>query len=213
MTIKDCEALGFQCRCAYPEDMRGDKRYPVLFFLHGAGERGEDVTKLAANGPLKQIEDGREYPAVVIAPQLKEGTWFDKFESLQRLVAYFIELSFVDKSRVYLSGVSMGGYGSWQLLMSMPNTFAAAMICCGGGMSWNAPSIAHIPIWAFHGALDDVVPVSATIQMVNALWLKGSKAKLTVYENTWHDCWVKAFADDKVYEWLFQQRKDKEVSL
>ncbi len=213
MIIKDCEALGFGCKCAYPDGMEDNKKYPVLFFLHGAGERGEELAKLSANGPFKEMANGREYPAIVIAPQLKEGTWFDKFESLQRLIEYFIALPVVDESSVYLSGVSMGGYASWQLLMSMPQAFAAALICCGGGMSWNAAAIAHIPVWAFHGALDDVVPVSATIQMTNALILKGCQAKLTVYADSWHDCWVKAFADDEVYEWLFSQRKGKEVRV
>ncbi len=209
MTIKECEVLGFACRYAYPNGFDESKKYPVLFFLHGAGERGEEIEKLNANGPFKEIVDGREYPAIVIAPQLKAGTWFDCFEKLQRLVEYFAKWSMVDSSRIYLSGVSMGGYASWQLLMSMPNTFAAAIICCGGGMAWNASTIAHIPIWAFHGALDDVVPVSASIQMTNALLMKGGNVKLTVYADSWHDCWVRTFADESTYEWLFAQKKDE----
>ncbi len=208
MRIKEETIEGYRCKCAYPDDFEEKGRYGLLVFLHGAGERGEDISLLNANGPFFEMEKGREYPCVVIAPQLIQGTWFDKFEHLQAFVQAAVERSYIDTNRAYLSGVSMGGFASWQLLMSMPNTFAAAMICCGGGMSWNAPSIAHIPVWAFHGALDDVVPLDLTVRMTNVINMKGGEAKLTVYENSWHDCWVKAFADEVVYKWLFSKIKE-----
>ncbi len=211
MIIREDEKFGFKCRCAYPNNFDENKKYPMLFFLHGAGEAGENTALLEVHGPLKEIKFGREYDAIIVAPQRREGTWFDKFESLQSFVDYFAKLPFVDQDRVYLSGISMGGYGSWQLLMSKPDIFAGAIICCGGGMNWNAEAIRHIPVWAFHGVLDVAVPVELSVRMVNAINYCGGEAHLTVYEDLDHDCWTRTFANDKVYEWLFSKKRGEEV--
>ncbi len=208
MIVRVEEGFGYTYKIAYPNDFNEREKYPVLFFHHGAGERGEDISLMDVHGPCKEIKKGREFPCIVVSAQVKAGqTWFDKFESLQALIRSLVDKPYVDKSRVYLSGISMGGFASWQLLMTMPNVFAAAVICCGGGMAWNAYEIKDIPIWAIHGALDNTVPAERSIEMVKEINTLGGNAKLTIMADKAHDCWTDTFSDDTVYAWLFAQKK------
>ncbi len=128
----------------------------------------------------------RDYPFMLVAPQCNKNTWFDLMDSLKKLVYLLADDETVDEKRIYLMGLSMGGYGTWQLAMSIPEMFAAIVPICGGGMYWNAGRLANVPVWAFHGKLDTTVFVEESEKMVNAVNAKGGNAKLTIYPELKH---------------------------
>ena len=191
----------------YPEAFDENQKYPVLLFLHGAGTIGNDIQKLCDNSFWRHI-DCPDFPCVTFAPQCDEGkVWFDKIEALCDFCEMIKALPFVDVTRFYLTGNSMGGYGSWQLAMSMSNTFAAVIPVCGGGMYWNASKLKTTPIWAFHGAKDRTVFCEESEKMVNAVNAKGGCAKLTVYPENAHNSWDDTYGNPDVWAWLFAQRR------
>ncbi len=193
-----------------PDDFDENKQYPVIFNTHGAGSRGRDIAVLRSTGVLVAAEDRGLIPDyIVIAPQCFADTWFDIFEQLQALVAHIYSEPYTDKTRFYGSGGSMGGYTMVQLMMSRPEFWAAGIICCGGGMYWNAARLKHIPLWFFTGAKDTVVFPTESIHMANAVNRAGGVAKLTVLADNEHNCWDYAFLDSGVetYAWLGKQRK------
>lgn len=186
----------------YPDGFTKEKRYPTILLLHGAGSRGSDLNILAKNAYFQNVSKHKDFPFVTIAPQCAKNTWFDHFETLRALVEELARLPFVDASRLYLMGTSMGGYGAWQLAMSMPEAFAAMVPICGGGMAWNTERLKALPIWAFHGALDNVVPVEESIKMVEAVNQRGGYARITIYPNNYHDAWNDTYSNPSVFEWL-----------
>lgn len=184
---------------------KGEKR-PVVLFLHGSGERGENLNRVKLNGPAKLADAGREFPFLLIVPQCPAQEWW----CAQQLIDLLDEVSNkypVDQDRVYLTGLSMGGYGAWELAAEYPDRFAAIAPVCGAGSPAEAAVLKHIPAWIFHGQEDDVVPVERSLEMADALRKAGAKPRLTVYEKTGHDSWSKAYADDALYEWLLMQRR------
>lgn len=182
-------------------------RKPLLIHLHGAGNRGDDMSLMDTAGPIGEVNGGRPIDAVVVAPQCHGDTWFELFEQLLEFVEAQVAMDNVDPDRVYLTGVSMGAYAAWQLAMTKPQWFAALVPVCGGGMYWNAGRLYNVPIWAFHGMEDDVVLCRESQKMVDAVNLNGGKAKLTLYPAVRHDSWVPAFADNELWAWLFAQNK------
>ena len=162
------------------------------------------------NNPYFLITDKfSDFPFITIAPLCHANTWFDIFESLQRLVSYSIKSNFVDNEKIYLIGASMGGYATWQLAMTMPECFSAIVPICGGGMYWNAGRLANVPVWAFHGQKDTSVLVDESKKMVDAVNNAGGKARLTIYPEHGHDAWSDTYSNKKVYEWLFSNVKSK----
>ena len=155
--MKEITLSGLKCIIKYPTNFSQDEKNPLIIFLHGAGSRGDTTEKLVTNPFFLLTEKFESFPFVVLAPLCSENTWFDSFEKLKNLVIEAEKLPFVDASRIYLVGASMGGYATWQLAMSMPEHFAAILPICGGGMYWNAGRLAKLPVWAFHGAKDTVV--------------------------------------------------------
>lgn len=192
-----------------PGDFDESRTYPVVFHTHGAGLRGTDPRVLKNVGMLKEAVNGRAAlsDCVIVSPQCFADTWFDIFEQLIAFCEYIYAQSWVDQARFYASGISMGGYAILQLMMSRPKLWTAGAVCCGGGMYWNAPRMKGIPLWFFHGADDATVSVEESRRFVKRLEDKGGNAKLTVYENTAHNCWDKTYSHDDLYEWLFAQRK------
>ena len=189
-------------KIAYPENFDNTKKYPVLFFMHGAGERGDNLDLVEIHGVFYEIKKGREFDFICVAPQCeKDIVWFDKLPFVKEFIVNFIENDFIDKSQVFLSGISMGGYMSWQLLMSLPEVFKKAVICCGGGMYWNAGKI-KAEVWAVHGLKDRTVFVEESIKMVNAILANGGKAKLTILETAEHNCWTVTYKGQEIYDWL-----------
>lgn len=182
-------------------------KLPLIVYIHGAGSRGDDTSKMSRLGPLNHPENGACANAVTVAPQCHADTWFDLFHVLSEFIEWNINRDITDISRVYVMGVSMGAFATWQMCMSHPEWFAAAVPICGGGMYWNASRLKEVPIWAFHGALDAVVFPSESRNMVDAVNRNGGCARLTVFENDNHNSWDNAFATDEMWQWLFAQRK------
>lgn len=201
---------GLRYLVRYPEGFDPTKKYPALIFLHGAGTVGNDIEKLAGNAFWGHI-DRPDFPCVTFAPQCDAGmVWFDMFERLRGFAKMIVTLDFVDDSRFYLTGNSMGGYGTWQLAMSLPKLFAAIIPVCGGGMYWNAGRLKDLPVWAFHGEKDRVVLCEESKKMVNAVNARGGCAKLTLYPDKEHNSWDATYGDPEVWAWLFSQRRSSE---
>lgn len=184
----------------------GEQSWPLMLFLHGAGERGSDLRKLRKYGPPRIVEKDPDFPFILVAPQCPSGTYWRSAPLLQ-LVDHVIATHAVDQRRVYVTGVSMGGYGTWQLAANAPERFAAIAPICGGGDPLAAQWIKDLPIWAFHGERDDIVPLSETLRMVEAVRLAGGNPKLTVYPGVGHDSWTPAYAEPELYRWFLSHEK------
>ncbi len=182
---------------------RGRKRWPLLLFLHGAGERGRDLELVKKHGPPRLIAEGHEFPFIVVSPQCPARQWWSN-DVLSALLDEIIANYRVDERRVYLTGLSMGGYGTWGLACEHPERFAAIVPICGGGNRLLAHALKHVPVWAFHGAKDDVVPVAESEKMVAAVKAAGGRAKLTIYPDAGHDSWTATYANPALYKWLLR---------
>jgi len=195
---------------ALPKDYDKDttKAWPLMVFLHGAGERGSDINKVKVHGPAKLVEQGKEMPFIVISPQCPEGQWWNnRVETVMALIDEIAEKYRVDPKRIYLTGLSMGGYGTWSIASTFPNRFAAIVPICGGGQPYQAGNLKSIPVWAFHGGKDPVVPLAESERMVDAVKKAGGNAKLTVYPEAQHDSWTETYNNPALYEWLLKQSK------
>ena len=186
-------------------DADPDQRWPLLLFLHGAGERGDDLELAATYGPLYERRAGRELPFVIAVPQVPDGERWTVGRVAAALDAA-LGAARIDPSRVYLTGLSMGGFGTWEAIERMPERFAAAVPICGGGNPLGLAAARNVPVWTFHGALDDVVPLAATMWMVESLREAGGTARLTVYPEAMHDAWTETYANPEVYDWLLSHR-------
>ncbi|MDT7856536.1 prolyl oligopeptidase family serine peptidase [Rubrivirga sp. S365] len=193
-------------------DADPEARWPLLLFLHGAGERGDSLALVGVHGPLKERRAGRDLPLasptsrfVVVAPQVPEGQRWTTGRVVAALDDALARYR-VDADRVYLTGLSMGGYGTWEAIEKVPERFAAAVPVCGGGNRLGIGAARDVPVWAFHGAMDTVVPVGASVEMVRALREAGGAVRFTVYPDAGHDAWTETYANPAVYEWLLQHR-------
>ena len=215
-------------RLLRPENLQAKTKFPLVVFLHGAGERGSDnevqikhIAALFLDG-----ENRKQYPCFVLAPQCPSEMWWAAHDrDGSRLVmrkeptkpmALVIELikkieseQPIDLSRIYVTGLSMGGYGTWDLIARFPHRFAAAVPICGGGDPATAPAISHLPLWAFHGALDRVVVPRQSRVMINALRDAGGAPGYTEYPDVGHNSWDYAYADPYLLAWLFEQHNEK----
>ena len=182
--------------------------WPLVLFLHGAGERGNDLELVKKHGPPKLISQGKELPFIVVSPQCPKDRWWEPIE----LLALLDEISGkykVDADRISVTGLSMGGFGSWRLAFYAPNRFAAIAPICGGGEKYWAKQFAHLPVWAFHGAKDTGVPLERSQMMVDELKKHGGNPKLTVYPEAGHDSWTETYNNPKFYKWLLDQKRSK----
>lgn len=213
MTTEIRKIEGFNCVIAFPDAYDCEKKYPTILFLHGAGTRGDDVEILKGNLYFKLTAAQTGFPFITVAPQCSENTWFDRFEALKALALEISRYAFVDPTRVYLMGASMGGYATWQLAMSIPECFAAAVPICGGGMYWNASRLVDLPVWAFHGALDQVVLPEESIKMVEKVNKRGGSARITIYPNNAHDAWSDTYANPEVFRWLLENTNKNNSEL
>ena len=205
----------------------GTKPVPLVLFLHGAGERGTSngAQLVHGVGSILQYAKRKGQPLILLAPQCPTGQqWVDTpwgitehpikpqpsaslalvFELLDAKLAEFPE---IDRDRVYVTGISMGGYGTWDVISRRAKDFAAAIPVCGGGDPAVAERFAKLPIWAFHGDADGVVPVKNTRQLVAELWKLNGKIRYREYPGMGHNVWTKTYADDTVLDWLFSQRR------
>lgn len=188
--------------------------WPLIIFLHGAGERGDNLDRVTVHGPPKLAKAQPDFPFIVVSPQCPADQAWD-IEALDTLLTHLLKTEPVDPHRVYLTGLSMGGYGTWAWISAHPDRFAAAVPICGGGdpigvwLSGGArkAALARLPIWVFHGGKDDVVPLRESERMIDAYRRIGNSPKLTVYPDAGHDSWSAAYADPQLFDWLRQQRR------
>lgn len=196
----------------FPDDYDGnsDKKWPLLIFLHGVGETGTDVNKLKSIGLAKNIEEGHQYPFIIISPQEQDqGTGWN-IQSLYSFYQKIIEKYPVDKDRVYLTGLSMGGFGTWNFAIMYPEIFAAIIPICGGTHYHDMlKRIKKLPVWCFHGDADGVVPISESQKSVDELKANGGNVKFTVYPGVGHDSWTQTYLNQEIYDWLLQQKREK----
>src|SRR5271169_5845328 len=183
------------------------KKWPLMLFLHGSGESGHDLAKVKAHGPPKIVETKPDFPFILVSPQSPGRGWNP--EVLDALLDDVIRTYRVDKDRVYLTGLSMGGFGTWELAAAHPEQFAAIAPICGGGNRGDAKKLARLPIWVFHGAKDPVVPVQRSKDMVEALKAAGANVKFTIYPEAQHDSWTETYNNPDFYTWLLQQKRRK----
>lgn len=191
-----------------PKDYDPAKEYPLVFFLHGAGERVQDPHQAMFHGYMKYVrEQGKEYPFIFIAPQcIGNAYWGSYTESLSAFLDFILETYAVDRRRVYLTGLSMGGTGTWMFAMARPNTFAALMPVCGSGIYWNVANLLKTPIYMVHGDCDTCVPISNSVEMLTSINSRGGNAKLKICYGVGHDAWNYAYTDDSLLEWMLSQR-------
>lgn len=182
--------------------------WPLVLFLHGAGERGNDLDLVAVHGPPKQVAAGATLPFLLVAPQCPDGHWWDwESDALLALVSEVMAGHPVDPDRVYLTGLSMGGSGSWDLACRRPDLFAAVAPICGRGRRPMASRLVTTPIWAIHNSDDPVVPVEGTLDMIEAVREAGGDVRATINTTGGHDAWTAAYDDPELYSWLLEQRR------
>lgn len=205
--IRELEYNSIRYLEIFPKNYEEGKPYPVIFHTHGAGCRGTSFDNLKTTVIIRKAMAGDpEYENfIVVAPVCHEDTWFDIFERLIGLCEHIYSQPYTDKAHFYASGISMGGYTAYQLMMSRPALFAAGVVCCGGGMYWNAARFKDIPLQVFHGERDRTVLPEESYKMVDRINKNGGCAKLTTYPECAHNCWDNAYSSQWLYPWLLAQ--------
>lgn len=192
-------------------DPQAARRWPLILFLHGFGERGgslPDLELVKLHGIPHVLDTGHDLPFIVVSPQCSRFSWWTlKTGQLITLLDSVMAQYVVNPAQVFLTGLSMGGYGTWQLGMAYPERFAALAPICGGGMHMDVPALKGVPVWAFHGAADDIVPLQCSQIMVNALQQAGGDAKLTIYPDTGHNSWTVTYDNPDLYDWFLAHKK------
>jgi len=206
-----------RCLLFVPKDYKADgQKWPLMLFLHGLGEcSNDDLSLVRIHGPAKIVDGRPDFPFVLITPQcpppkgeMKDVPFAWKPEELIQLIDHVVAKLSVDADRVYVTGLSMGGYGTWRLAATYPDRFAAAVPICGGGdPATMAKPLSKVPIWAFHGAKDTTVPVSESQTMVDAVRREHGDVQLTVYPDVEHNSWAPTYDNPKVYDWLLTHRR------
>ncbi len=188
----------------YDDDPR--QSWPLLMFLHGSGESGDDLDKVKFHGPPKLIAAGKEFPFIVVSPQSPGLGW--NVDALKGLLDELENTYRVDRSRVYLTGLSMGGFGTWALAAAHPEHFAAIAPICGGGEKFWIRRLVDVPAWVFHGTADTSVPIQRSRDMVEALEAANAKeVKFTVYEGVGHDSWTQTYDNPELYDWFLAHKR------
>lgn len=219
----------YHYRLLKPAKIEPDTRYPIVLFLHGAGERGDDnkLQLLYLPEQMAQPEWREKYPCFLIAPQCRANKqWVevpfnskssqmpeqpgDQMQVAIGILDEVLKEFPTDPRRVYLTGLSMGGYGSWDLGIRHPERFAAIVPICGGGDETQANRLVDVPVWAFHGAEDQAVPVERSRRMIEAIKQAGGKPDYTEFEKVGHNSWTPAYSDtDGVIPWMFKQVNER----
>ena len=191
------------------------KRWPLILFLHGAGERGTNVWLVAKHGPPKIVGDNTNFPFIVVSPQCPEGHGWSN-DLLLALLDKIERRYAVDPHRVYLTGLSLGGFGAWSLGLSHPERFAAIAPICGGGdfitvylaAEKHKAALTSLGVWAFHGGKDTTVAPNESERMVNMLKKTGCEdVKLTIYPEAGHDCWTQTYANGELFDWFLKHSR------
>ncbi|MCX6866784.1 MAG: prolyl oligopeptidase family serine peptidase [Verrucomicrobia bacterium] len=192
-----------------PANYSATSKVPLMLFLHGRGESQGPLSVVAKWGLPARVEHGYAYPFVIASPQCPTNEFWDQANQQQLLLGlldHLVKTMSIDADRVYLTGLSMGGYGSWRLAADHPERFAAVVPICGAGNPADAEKLKQLPIWAFHGNEDRVVPLQKSQEMVEAITKSGgAKVRFTILEHIGHHSWDAAYASPDLYEWLARQ--------
>ena len=181
-------------------------KWPLVVYLHGAGERGQDLNIVRQAGPPKHIQQGNHFGFILVSPQCPARSGWSP-EIIVPLIEHISNTFSVDRDRVYLTGYSMGGFGVWQVACCDPDRFAAIVPLCGGGDVDQAGKLANVPIWVFHGDNDRVVPLASSRSMVDSVKRHGGHVKFTVYSGCGHSIQDMTYQNPQLWEWLIAQRR------
>jgi len=221
-SFKAPDGVTLPYRLFIPDENARKAPLPLVLYLHGSGGIGTDNLKQISAGNSTgthvwtTAEAQRKHPAFVLVPQLPEdrewkapkpAAWSPFNETVLQIVAVVSREFAIDADRIYVTGQSLGGYGTWDIIAKHPDVFAAAVPLCGGGDASRIVAARRMPIWAFHGAKDEAVPVTESRELVTALKRVGSPVKYTEYNGVGHDVWTRAYADKDLADWLFAQRR------
>lgn len=186
----------------------GRERWPVLIFLHGSGERGDGLDKVKVHGPPKLLAGRPGFPFITVSPQLPaDGTSHWDVRTLDRMLDLLVKRLRIDPARIYVSGLSLGGHATWDWAAARPDRFAAIAPVAGRGDVAVACALKDVPIWAFHGDSDPIVPVEGSFMMVQAVRRCGGHPRLTLYPATGHDSWTETYDNSALYVWLLEHRR------
>lgn len=185
------------------------KRWPLIVFLHGSGESGDNLDIVAKHGPPQLIAEGKEFPFIIVSPQARSADRGWDNDMLNALLDTIMKNNRVDKDRVYLTGLSMGGYGTWSFAIAHPDRFAAIAPVSAGGNASKVYKLKDVPVWVFHGALDTTVPLQEDQNMADALKKAGGNVKFTIYPDLGHDCWTQTYENQKLYDWFLKHKLAK----
>ena len=188
---------------SYPEDFDSNEKYSLVVFLHGAGTRSENTEILRKNSNFLNLVKRQTRGYVLLAPLCSVTSWNEVMETLFELVDTVRNYEFIDKKRVYLTGNSMGGYGTWELGALRPDWFAALMPVCGGGIYWMTHKLIDVPVRTFHGLCDNVVEPMESLRMAQTLNRLGGYAELILFPKLEHNCWDLVYTTEENYDWLF----------
>ncbi|MEW6235322.1 MAG: prolyl oligopeptidase family serine peptidase [Candidatus Omnitrophota bacterium] len=204
------------------------RHWPMILFLHGAGERGSNLTAVKTHGPPKYVDNTvyltrgilpQVYQFIIVSPQCPSGEWWSNDHLIPLLNEVIADYA-VDRNRIYVTGLSMGGFGTWSLASVLPDKFAAIAPICGGGDAWGLlkgnynttkeipaaipANLVKIPIWAFHGGADTTVPTVESQKMADAVKAAGGNVLLTIYPNVGHDSWTQTYSKPEIYNWFLE---------
>jgi predicted peptidase len=198
-----------------PKNYTTDKttKFPLVLFLHGSGESGNDINKVKIHGIPKYVETHPDFPAIVISPQCPDARYGWDKDLLKKLIDSCVATLNVDTNRIYITGLSMGGRGTWEMLCYYPEVFAAAVPVCGWGDVRFVRRAKDVPVWIFHGAKDRVVPLIHSVQLLEELQQLNAPVKITVYTDAEHDSWTETYSNPKMYNWLFAQTRGEKTML
>lgn len=191
----------------------GDARWPLLMFLHGMGERGNDLELVKTHGPPMLIEQGQDFEFIVVSPQCPaDSIWAAELDALLALLERLTRDYAVDPKRIYLTGLSMGGYGTWHLAAEHPDRFAAIAPVCGGAMPFlgfpqKVCALKDVPVWCFHGAMDETVPIVESARLVHTLRKCGGNVRFTIYPEAGHDSWTETYSNPELYRWFLRHSR------
>ncbi len=205
---EDADTLGYWIYLPEEYKADADQRWPLLVYLHGRGERGDTLAQVKRHGIAKIIPQQPDFPFVAVSPQCPDGTiWTEKLPALNPLIDEIVATYAVDPARIYLTGNSMGGFGTWALAAAYPERFAAIAPICGGGDPAEVRTLKTMPVWVFHGDADAVVDISWSEDMVKALQASGGNVRFTIYEGVGHDAWTCTYESPALYEWFLEHEK------
>lgn len=200
--------LDYKYLLVYPKTRSEGQRLPLIIFLHGSGERGDSVELVKVHGPWYFASGNDDFPFIILAPQCREGETWDPYK-LDLFLDKIITRYPIDTNRIYLTGLSRGGFGTWDWAFYRPDRFAAIAPICGASNYHvlNANKLKDIPAWVFHGALDDVIPVEFSTNLVKRIKSLGGDIRFTVYPYAGHDSWTETYMNPELYNWFLSHQK------